>query len=185
MNWAYYASGFREDRGEHTGTKENAHRVRDLYQAQAVVAYVEWDDNPEGHAQSLAAQWTSGDTLIVTGYSWGCGNWIKKFLWELHRLNPTIIVDHLLLVDPVVRSRWPWMRWLAVSPWGTINLPENVEEAFVFFQRVNEPNASVVQLGGRVVTPHKELFVPHTKIDNHLAVRTKVLQVAEKYLSTP
>ena len=89
MKWAIYASGFREDRGEHTGTKANAHQVRDLHQtSETCVLYVEWDDDPEGYARSIADQWTMGDTILVTGYSsdpggffllWGDGklSWMK------------------------------------------------------------------------------------------------------------
>ena len=89
MKWAIYASGFREERGKHTGTKTNAHQVEMLHQTgECRVRYVEWNDDPEGYARSIADQWTLGDTIILTGYSWGAGNWVKKFLWTLYGINP-------------------------------------------------------------------------------------------------
>jgi len=186
MKWALYASGFREDRGEHTGTKSNAHRVRDLYQSSdCCVIYVEWKNDPKGYAQSIASQWEAGDVLTVMGYSWGAGNWVKKFLWALYKANPSIKVSHVLLVDPVVRSPWPWMRWLAVSPWGTIKLPDNVKLICGVRQELNEPNCSKIEVGG--ISGIEEVFevlpYEHTKIDNAKEVTDRVLEIARRYLA--
>jgi len=111
MKFAYFASGFREKRGNLTGTKKNSRLVRDKYQSSdCAVIYVEWNDDPEEYAKDLAAQWSEGDVVTVTGYSWGAGNWARKFLWALWKANPAIEVQSLFFVDPVVRSKWPWMR---------------------------------------------------------------------------
>lgn len=185
MKWAIYASGFREDRGEQTGTKSNAHAVRDKYQSsECSVRYVEWKDDPEGYARSIADQWTLGDTLIVMGYSWGAGNWVKKFLWTLYEVNPLIKATHVLLVDPVVRSRWPWMRWLAVSKWGTIKLPPNSSIISGFRQEQNEPNCSKVSVGDTVDVSWRfhKLDYTHTEIDNAPEVTEKIRDIARRFL---
>lgn len=184
MKFSYFASGFREDRGSHTGTRLNFEEVRGLYQSgDCGVIYCEWHDDPKGHARELASQWVPGDVVTLCGYSWGCGNWVKKFLCELWKLRPIITVDHLIMVDPVVRSRWPWMRWLAVSDWGEISLPANVRKSHIFYQRENEPNASNVRIGSLIKRPDQRLFVTHTKIDNAPEVTAKVLSVAAEYLA--
>ena len=185
MKWAIYASGYREDRGEHTGTKTNAHQVRDLHQtSECCVIYVEYNEDPEGYARSIADQWTIGDTIIVTGYSWGAGNWVKKFLWTLYGVNPHIRVSHVLLVDPVVRSPWPWMRWLAVTPWGTIKLPPNFGIISGFRQKEDEPNCSKVSINGgpNIAQRFTLLTYEHTQIDNSSEVTAKILDIADSYL---
>lgn len=184
MKWSFYASGFREKRGKHTGTKSNAHKVRDEHQETAIVRYVEWNDNPKGYALDLASRWTEGDTVTVEGYSWGCGNWIHKFLWTLFKANPAIRIHHLTLVDPVVHTRWWSLRWFAVTDWGKITLPDNIsDDVVVFYQRVDEPNASKLIFKGKVIAKHFELNFPHTKIDNAKAVTDMTLEVADRYLS--
>lgn len=183
MKWAYYASGFREKRGELSGTRETAMKVQRRFQsADCTVRYVEWDDNPKGYARDLATHWEEGDVLIVSGYSWGCGNWVKKFLTELFKLNPSIEVSYLVLADPVVRSCNPLFRWLAISPWGTIKLPGNINRKHSFFQRQNEPNASAITIGGKKVEHDTELKVKHTHMDNHPRVIGKLLGAAQVYL---
>ena len=183
MKWAFYASGFRESRGKHTGTKANARAVRDVYQSNdCCVIYVEWNDEPKKYARDVASQWEAGDTLIVTGYSWGAGNWVKKFLWELWKQNPDIVVSHLTLVDPVVRMRFPLLRWFAITDWGTISYPENAQKAVVFYQRVDEPNASKLAWEGGITASYSKLDYPHTKIDNAPEVTELVLRVARDYL---
>jgi hypothetical protein len=185
MKWAIYASGFREERGKHTGTKTNAHQVEMLHQTgECRVRYVEWNDDPEGYARSIADQWTLGDTIILTGYSWGAGNWVKKFLWTLYGINPRARVAHVLLIDPVVRSPWPWMRWLAVSPWGTIQLPPNIGIISGFKQRINEPNCSKVRIDHKADVSERFIELPytHTKIDNASEVTAKILDTADRHL---
>jgi hypothetical protein len=187
MKYAYYASGFREQRGSHTGIKTNQRLVLEKYQSSdCCVIYVEWDDDPKQYAKDLAGRWSRGDTLILTGYSWGCGNWIKKFLWALWKADPTIVADHVLLIDPVVRSAWPWMRWTAISSFGTINLPPNMDDMDGFRQEQNEPNASAITVGdvrfGRKHFP--KLPYKHTQIDNCEPVAHVIMANAARFLST-
>jgi|19_taG_2_1085344.scaffolds.fasta_scaffold01105_10 hypothetical protein len=183
MKYAYYASGFREKRGNRTGTKLNARIVRDSHPL-ARVTYVEWNDDPKEYARDLADMWTHGDTVIAQGYSWGAGNWLHKFLWELFRLNPLIKLDHVFFIDPVVRSKWPWMRWLAVTDHGTIDLPDNIVKWHGVRQDLNEPNASNLRIGAVEIPRTKllPLHCIHSEIDNHKNVRNITLEIANKYL---
>ena len=183
--YAYFASGFREQRGEHTGTKANANDIRAKYQSRdCTVIYCEYDDAPKQYALDLASQWNDGDTLLVCGYSWGCGNWIRKFLWELYKVNPLIVVNYLTLVDPVVYTRLFSFRWMAITNWGTIKLPANIEKCFVFYQRVDEPNASKLKFEGNPMPAYSELDYPHTKIDNAPEVTDHLHSVAAHWLSS-
>ena len=184
MKWAFYASGFREKRGKHTGTKSNAYAVRDIYQSNdCAVIYCEYDDDPKGRARDVASQWKMGDTITVEGYSWGCGYWIRKFLWELQKRQPMARVQHLTLVDPVVYTRLFCLRWFAVSDWGTIKLPHNVVTCQVFYQREDEPNASALTFANGLNAAYSELEYKHTQIDNASEVTDMTLKVANCYLS--
>jgi len=183
MKYAYYASGFREKRGNLTGTKKNSRLVRDAHPC-ARVTYVEWNDDPKEYARDLAEKWKAGDTVIAQGYSWGAGNWLHKFLGELWKVNPLITVDHVLFVDPVVRSKWFWMRWLALTDKGTITFPDNITRWSGVRQDLCEPNASNLRIG-EVDVPRTELHplhCDHYEIDNHTAVRNITLQIAKQYL---
>jgi len=183
MKYAYYASGFREKRGNLTGTKKNSRLIRENY-PHAQINYVEWDDDPKEYARDLAEKWKQDDTVILMGYSWGCGNWLHKFLWELWRLSPHIFIDHVFFVDPVVRSKWFWMRWLAITDHGTIDLPNNIAQWQGVRQDLNEPNASNLRIGGKAVprTDLHPLHCKHSDIDNHPSVRNIVLQIAKQHL---
>lgn len=184
MKWAFYASGYREKRGKHTGTKSNAYDVRDIYQTnECAVIYCEYNDDPIGRARDVASQWKPGDTITVEGYSWGCGLWTRKFLWELWKCQPLARVNHLTLVDPVVRTWLFFLRWFAVTDWGTIKFPANIDACQVFFQREDEPNASTLEFEGGITASYSQLEYEHTKIDNAEEVTAMTLKVAERWLS--
>lgn len=181
MNWMYFASGFRESRGATSGTKEIFKEVRKMYQGSGCcVIYNEYNDKPKKWAEDLASQWEEGDKLIVYGYSWGAGRWVRKFLWRLYKLNPEIRVNHLILVDPVYYSKWPWMRWRAIGDWATIRLPGNVFKPTVFYQRIDEPNASKIKIDGDSQPQWLMLDYPHTEIDDSPEVAEFVLTVCAK-----
>lgn len=183
MKWSFYASGFREKRGAQTGTKANARKARDLYQSSdCAVIYCEYDDDPEEYAKDVAAQWQEGDTIIVEGYSWGCGNWVRKFSWSLFKAQPEARIQHLTLVDPVVHTKLFSLRWFAITDWGKIKFPPNIRNAFVFYQRIDEPNASKLVFGSPLSAAYSQLEYKHTKIDNAPEVTNMTLAVAEKYL---
>lgn len=149
MKWAYYISGFKEHRGNTNGTRTIQEKVRGIYQSNDVcVRYNEWNDEPKKYARYLVSQWQEGDTLLLHGYSWGCGNWVVKFLKELYWINPEIYANSVTLVDPVLRSRLVSLRWLAITDWGKIVLPPNFDQLMVFYQRNNEPNASKIRIDG-------------------------------------
>ena len=149
MKWAYYISGFKEHRGKINGTRSIQEEIRDKYQSSDIcVFYNEWNDDPKKYARYLANQWQGGDTLLLHGYSWGCGNWVLKFLRELYRINPEIYADSVTLVDPVVRSRLMLFRWFGITDLGRIILPPNIHKLMVFYQRNNEPNASKIRIYG-------------------------------------
>ena len=182
MKYAFFASGFRESRGKHTGTKSNAYLVRDEYQSsECTVRYVEYDDDPKKYAQDLASQWEDGDTVTLTGYSWGAGNWCRKFLWSLYRINPDIKVQHLHLIDPVVYVKFFW--WLTITDMGWISIPRSVQNLSLQYQTENEPNASQIKVTNDTrVLLEQQLPYPHTKIDNADEVTEVVLNVAERFL---
>ena len=183
MNWVYFASGFRESRGTTSGTKELFRAIRDEYQSEyCCIFYNEYNDEPKKWAQDLASQWQDGDNLVVYGYSWGAGRWVRKFLWELYRLNPKIKVNHLILIDPVYYSKWPWMRWRAIGDWAVIKLPDNILNSRVFYQRIDEPNASRVKIAGGLQPNWSMLDYPHTKIDDSPEVAEFVMIICEELL---
>lgn len=181
MNWIYFASGFRESRAKESGTKSTFEAVRSKHQSQdCCVIYNEYNDEPKKWASDLASQWQDGDKLIVYGYSWGAGRWVRKFLWELYRLNPGIKVNHLILVDPVYYSRFFVLRWMAVGDWAKIKLPRIVNKCTVFYQRIDEPNASRIEIAGGLKPQWSLLNYPHTQIDDSLEVRQFVLSAVDK-----
>lgn len=78
-----------------------------------------WNADPKDCVDRLrlAMNPARGVDVVLAAYSWGAGNFAAKFS-ELAAAVPGIRLRYAILSDPVYRSRWPWMRWLAVSALG-------------------------------------------------------------------
>ena len=163
-------SGFHQKWGEDTGSEklyENFKQFANFGGHNDIVMVFkrEWHDWEE------LASWLNDHDVsecFVCAYSWGAGYGLSKFAKAFSGAISCV------LCDPVFRSKYLWMRWLAILADKTIEYPKNVTVKKVFYQTMDEPGNDPVK--GK---PHRtRLNVPHSQIDSHPAYH----KAAEKYL---
>ncbi len=168
-------SGFTEDRHAMTGTRKIYRELVDEYGYD--VTLCELNDDFELLADSLMRQGVT--ELLVCAYSWGCGNGLKEL--SKHFVGPIKAV----LCDPVYRSKYPWMRWRALTNKffePTIKYPENVTVVRWFNQTVNKPSGHAVKAGELIATQPTTLYVKHSEIDDSEEYKQSVFIAAKIFL---
>ena len=150
-------SGFTEERENLTGSHKLWRKMFENYKDDiSCVLLLEWNDDPKSHAKLLN---TMGVTkALVYAYSWGAGFGLREFSKAFKGQVQAV------LCDPVFRSKFPWMRWRALTKnWKpTIKYPKNVGVIRWFNQTINQPGADLVDTDCKVKTlPYK-----HSEIDD-------------------
>lgn len=143
--WHICTSGFRQETGEQTGLQRLWLRLGALRDPGTCVLLEPWDldvDNlaeliwlcrPEGGSQDRPCLCP---IVKIYGYSWG--GWTAVLLARQLRRGG-IHVRHLVLCDAVYRPR-PWLlRWIALTSWPVIRIPDNVRRVSWFRQHENRP----------------------------------------------
>ena len=167
-------SGFTEGRFEQTGTYRLYKKLREKF---SEVILCEWNDDFEKLAQLLRDEGVS--EILVCAYSWGAGNGLVELAKHYRRSIKAI------LCDPVYRSKYPWMRWRALTNKffePTIKYPENVTVVRWFNQTVNKPSGHAVQAGELIATKPTTLYVKHSEIDDSEEYRQSVFIAAKIFL---
>jgi len=86
--------------------------------------------------------------VIIAGYSWGAGFGAPRLAREVKRAGA--IVDLLILIDPIYRSKLPLaFRLLAFTTWFGIRIPANVKEVLIYRQRRDALKGTRVRLDDR------------------------------------
>lgn len=173
--------GFTEGQYEKTGSSKlrtelwkKFNRMTGHDYVTIVLPLKHWKHDWEGLADYLNRN--GFEDAFVCAYSWGAGFGLKEF-------SKTFWGEvSCVLCDPVYRSKYPWMRWLALrNKQNTITYPSNVEVERVFYQNIDEPgNELVANFKGK----RTRLNVPHTQIDEHPSYHGAAIKEIETWLQT-
>jgi hypothetical protein len=148
-----------------------------------------WRANTRNLAVSLQILRQRYGTLYlgIYGYSYGGGFGAMQLI---RRLLPSgIMVDKLVLADPVFRNPWlpvPLPSPLSLLPFRQqprIHLPGNIVDLVHFYQTINLPQSPYLesdQLHGCV--EHRQLQVAHQSVDDHEVVHRSVMRCAYELL---
>lgn len=136
------------------------------------------------------AQWKEGKALgeyftsvgvseaLVGAYSWGGGYGLPE-LAKAFEGNVTAI-----LCDPVYRSRFPWMRWRALTHYWipTIKFSDNVSVLHWFSQKFNRPGNDNISA---INQPDMARYLPysHTEIDDSKEYHDAVVEAAYHFIN--
>lgn len=150
-------SGFTEERQKTTGSRKLWRNLMNRYRDDVdYIFLLEWNDDPKDYAEFLNSLNVS--EALVCAYSWGAGFGLREFAKGfLGQVNA-------VLCDPVFRSKFPWMRWRALTKnWKpTIQYTKNVNVVRWFNQTNNQPGADNVNTDCKVQT----LPYLHCEIDD-------------------
>ena len=120
--------------------------------------------------------------IVIVGYSWGAGYGSIKLAQSLAKKKR--IVDLLILIDPVYRSRLPLVfRMLAYTTWFGIVIPSNVRKVAVWRQNNHGPRGTKIKLEDKSKTTIlfekdvSDLGLTHSTIQYHEPVLQKCLQL--------
>lgn len=133
----------------------------------------EWNEDPKKTAEFLNHIGVS--EALVCAYSWGAGFGLREFAKAFNGQIGAV------LCDPVYRSKYPWMRWRALTKYlvPTIKYPKNVEVLRWFNQTQNQPGADNVKTRCAVETlPYK-----HSEIDDSPEYHQAALEEAYLFLN--
>lgn len=106
----------------------------------------EWNDDTKQLAALLERYATveGRPRIVIAAYSWGAGYGAIRLAKSLARRGR--MVDLLLLIDPVYRSRLPLMfRLLAFTTWFGIRVPANVRRVLTWRQHNAGPRGTNVR----------------------------------------
>lgn len=169
MDYAYIVSGFTQQR--HNIFDNGSHSVHKALlpwqSPELSVRLLEWKEDPEGHAQRVAATTDQNDKVIVCAYSYGAGFWFDRFSKEMAERGR--LIHTAVLCDPVYRHPNILMRWRAIAKFAPQNftLPPNVLRVSHFYQTKTEPGGDKLTVSDTTeLVFTKELDMTHQQIDN-------------------
>lgn len=123
--------------------------------------------------------------LGIYGYSYGGGFGAMQLTRRLAKFD--IRVQKLVLADPVFRPAWipvPLPSPLSLLPFNhqpKIRLPDNIVDLVHFYQNENCPQSPyLITDSVRGYVEHRQLNVPHQKVDDHPHVHRAIMQCAEE-----
>lgn len=133
----------------------------------------EWNEHPARTARLLNE---AGVTeCLVCSYSWGAGYGLREFAKAFKGQIGAV------LCDPVFRSRYPWMRWRALTKYlvPTIKYSKNVKVLRWFNQTQNQPGADYVLTDCEAET----LPYNHSEIDDSPEYHQAALEEAHFFIN--
>jgi len=141
------------------------------------IVLCEWNDDFKMLSELLADD--GAEELLVCAYSWGCGNGLRELSKHFTGQIKAI------LCDPVYRSRFPWMRWRALTNKffePTIKYLDNVTVVRWFNQTLNKPSGHRVQAGEIIPEQPTTLNADHGSIDDTYIYHQSCLTAAKVFL---
>jgi hypothetical protein len=168
--WHIVISGFLQHEGKPTGMVALWRRLHRRHAAPGVCVELRaWNEKWRDLAELIwRVQPEERPPVVkVYAYSWGAGWGAMQLARELGRRG--LAIDFMVLSDPVYRSPWPGMRWLALARWRAIQVPPNVRVVFWFRQRASLPagHALAARRNDRtIITPPVWVEVDHQYMDD-------------------
>ena len=167
-------SGFTEERDRLTGSHKLWRKIFNKYKDDiSYIFLLEWDEDPKGYAEFLNSLGVTH--VLVYAYSWGAGFGLREFSKSFKGKVEAV------LCDPVFRSKYPWMRWRALTKkWKpTIKYSQNVTVRKWFNQTKNQPGADNVETRCKVET----LPYLHSEIDDSPEYQQAALKEAHSFVN--
>ena len=167
-------SGFTEADFDITGSRKLYNELRVRF-PEHVVEFAQWKEG-----EDLAKYFNSigATNALVCAYSWGAGHGLVEFS-EAFDGNVRAI-----LCDPVYRSKFPWMRWRALTKFWipTIRYGDNVSVLAWFTQKLNQPGNDNISAG---VAPSKAKVLPykHKRMDDSKEYHDAAVEAAYHFIN--
>lgn len=182
--WHIPIFGFRQTIGQPTGIDKLWSSLR-VFSTTSVSVFppLKWNTDFENISEFIHNHWFPGTDrpeILVYAYSWGCGHGATSLAKGLKRRG--LLIDSMVLCDPVYYKWGQWWRALICSP--SITIPQNVVEVHSFFQRLNKPQGtSLYAENEERTTIHvaKQLYRSHAYMDEAPEFHSKCLEIAEKF----
>lgn len=197
-HWHLVIGGFlqTEGQGSLNGTMILWNRLHSKYaQADTVVEWHAWSADVDALAEKVVQFSVEGlPKIYLYAYSWGATTAIR-LARAFRRRGYTVHI--LCLCDGVYRHWYYLGQWRALVPGSRLQIPENVEEVYWYYQ--TRPRFSLMRkmLGGPLFSPagHKpqplskntrihpgiRLYHDHTHMDNSAEWQTSALLAAERH----
>lgn len=182
-HWDIVISGFLQDEGKPTGMVALWQLLRENASPTRCVILKSWNDSWSDLAERMRRVGPiGGPTICVYAYSWGAGHGAITLARELRTRG--LRVAHMVLCDPVYRSRFLSFRWLAMSKAPNITIPGNVNRVDWFRQHENLPaghdlhpeNPKATKIG-----PAVWLERTHQKMDDAPEFHAECIRVAGEF----
>jgi len=161
--WHLCISGFTQTEGTFHGIVPLWRELHAcLSSAEDVVSLRTWSSNWRDLAEHIfLVQQEQGERIRVAvyAYSWGGGYGLVRFAKELNKRG--IPIEIAVLSDPVYCSPWYTFRWLAMTGFRKIVIPNNVRMVRWFYQRQNHPQSQ----GIVAQDPKRTLIVDGVEVD--------------------
>jgi len=183
--WHICISGFRQHEQEPTGMQRLWVKLGDLRSPSTIVMLREWNSDWRSLAELIAQMFDYGfgsapPDIYVYAYSWGAGYGLPTLARYL--LPSGLEIKHAVLADPVYRSRLVSFRWLAMTKWGDVEIPENVRRVWWTRQTIDWPrghelvavNPRKTRIDKPLVVNRGHLFMDEDPIFHNLALSARV-----------
>lgn len=166
--WLQIIPGFLQTFGEPNGMVGLWRNLKQYETKDVQVSINTWSENWESVAELI---WRCRSDFVkpkvnIFAYSWGAGyGAIELAKYLEHR---SLIVDTMILSDPVYRSRFFATRWLAFSRLPKIRIPDNVNEVYAFYQTYDNLRGHELVCGSDTIE-HPPVIVsniPHSEMDD-------------------
>jgi hypothetical protein len=181
--------GFRQGLRWPTGTEILWQRLREQHHngRVAVLDPQCWDDDWEAAAEFMFRFRPDAGRLRIGcyAYSWGAGWGAIQLARALRRRG--LLIDVMVLCDPVYRHRCRIKNWRALWPASTILIPANVLQVHWLYQRQSVPRGHepiAADPARTAIWGGHEIEADHVHMDEHPDYHRLALAVA-KTLDSP
>lgn len=147
-------------------------QVRPQY-PQAQVGYYSWRDDLTGAIAWQAVRPAEHGPLILLGHSYGASALVRA----ARRVHP-LVVDHLIMLDPV--PRWLW----GMFQWTSYRLPTNVRAATCLYNPWSLPKSSPIR-GRNPAYKNVTVSPLHAAIPGDAAVQQQVMSIIAGVMAAP
>ena len=179
--WVVCIAGFLQDEGTPGGLVAVWRELHRLHAAPDVrVEFRAWNARARSLAELIWRLRPAEDRpqIVICAYSWG-GASAQNLAKQLGRRG--LVVDRMVLADPVYRHGYWCGNWRALVPWSRIVVPHNVRRVAWFRQTVSRPRGHDLVAedpDATTIEPPEVVKVDHTYIDDLRAFHDSAIAAA-------
>jgi hypothetical protein len=174
--------GFTQDKSRGSGLEKLWRKLREVVSLEdsSLVHPQVWNADFDALAEFIWRNGTTATVVNIYAYSWGCGHGFVKLAKALQARG--IQVPKAVLCDPVFHQWWrPWRGLFHASLNPPIVVPSNVWHVDSFYQRLNTPQGTTLELKNPAAQQSAPVLLEctHQYMDDADEFHRKVLEVAE------